>query len=241
MSIEALALPRRVVMPNGVPLYLLDSVDKGVVRFDLLFKGGYAVQHKPLQAMFTNRMLREGAGTLTAAEISRRLDYYGAWIDIYSSQNCNHITLYTMSKHFVPLLQVLEEMVKYPLFPQENLDVVRSSNKSYFSVNSQKVDVVSQRYFENSLWGEEHALGHVVEAADYVPTSLTITMPFMAAATAPSSLPALSMKQVLRQLPTVSVTACGGVRTLVVRRLWRRHPLCPVAAQYPWMAPCRVL
>ncbi len=167
MSIEALALPRRVVMPNGVPLYLLDSVDKGVVRFDLLFKGGYAVQHKPLQAMFTNRMLREGAGTLTAAEISRRLDYYGAWIDIYSSQNCNHITLYTMSKHFVPLLQVLEEMVKHPLFPQKNLDVVRSSNKSYFSVNSQKVDVVSQRYFENSLWGEEHALGHVVEASDY--------------------------------------------------------------------------
>ena len=72
-----------------------------------------------------------------------------------------------MSKHLVPLLQVLEDMVKHPLFPQENLDVVRSNNKSYFTVNSQKVDVVSQRYFENSLWGGEHPLGHVVEAADY--------------------------------------------------------------------------
>ena len=167
MSIEALALPRLVTMPNGVPLYLLDGVDKGVVRFDILFKGGYAVQAKPLLAMFTNRMLREGAGELSAAEISQKLDYYGAWIDMYSSQNCNHITLYTMSKHLVPLLQVLEDMVKHPLFPQENLDVVRSNNKSYFTVNSQKVDVVSQRYFENSLWGGEHPLGHVVEASDY--------------------------------------------------------------------------
>ena len=167
MSIEALALPRLVTMPNGVPLYLLDGADKGVVRFDILFKGGYAVQAKPLLAMFTNRMLREGAGVLSAAEISQKLDYYGAWIDMYSSQNCNHITLYTMSKHLVPLLQVLEDMVKHPLFPQENLDVVRSNNKSYFTVNSQKVDVVSQRYFENSLWGGEHPLGHVVEAADY--------------------------------------------------------------------------
>ncbi len=167
MSLEHLALPRKQVMPNGVPLYLLDSTDKGVVRFDLLFKGGYAVQNKPLLAMFTNRMLREGAGSLSAAEISHRLDYYGAWIDMYSSQNCNHITLFTMSKHLVPLLDVLEDMVMRPLFPQDNLDTVRNNNKSHFSINSRKVDIVSQRYFENSLWGEEHPLGHIVEEADY--------------------------------------------------------------------------
>lgn len=167
MQLDHLALPRKVVMPNGVPLYLLEGVDKGVVRFDLLFKGGYAVQDKPLLAMFTNRMLREGAGSFSAAEISRSLDYYGAWIDMYSSQNCNHITLYTMSKHFVPLLQVLEDMVKCPQFPQENLDTVKNNNKAYFTINSQKVDVVSQRYFEHSLWGDGHPLGHVVCADDY--------------------------------------------------------------------------
>lgn len=167
MLLEHLTLPTRLAMPNGVPLYMLDGADKGVVRFDLLFKGGYAVQNKPLLAMFTNRMLREGAGDFTASEISRRLDYYGAWIDMYSSQNCNHITLYTMSKHFVPLLQVLEEMVKCPRFPLENLDTVKSNNKAYFTINSQKVDVVSQRYFEHSLWGDDHPLGHVVCAEDY--------------------------------------------------------------------------
>lgn len=167
LSLEYLTLPRLVTMPNGVPLYILDGADKGVVRFDLLFKGGYAVQSKPLLAMFTNRMLREGTAQLSAAEISQKLDYYGAWIDMYSSQNCNHITLYTMSKHFVSLLKVLEDMVKHPIFPQDNLDTVRNNNKAHFAVNSQKVDIVSQRFFENSLWGSEHPLGHVVEAADY--------------------------------------------------------------------------
>ena len=133
MQLDHLTLPQLVAMPNGVPLYTLDGGNKGVVRLDVLFKGGYAVQSKPLLAMFTNRMLREGTAALTAAEISRRLDYYGAWIDTYSSQNCNHITLCAMSKHLVPLLEVLEEMVKRPLFPQENLDVVRNNNKSYFA------------------------------------------------------------------------------------------------------------
>ena len=167
MSLDHLTLPHQLTMPNGVPLYQLDGADKGVVRFDLLFKGGYAVQDKPLLAMFTNRMLREGAGELTAAEISHRLDYYGAWIDMYSSQNCNHIILYTMSKHLIPLLEVLEDMVKRPLFPQDNLDTIKNNNKSHFAINSRKVDIVSQRYFENSLWGSDHPLGHVVEEGDY--------------------------------------------------------------------------
>lgn len=167
MRLQHLALPRLVALPNGVPLYRLDGGNSGVVRFDILIGGGYSVQQKPLQAMFVNRMLREGAGSYSAADISRLLDHYGAWVDMYSSQNCNHLTLCAMSKHFVPLLEVLAAMVKEPTFPQENLSTVRSNNKSYFTVNSRKVDVVSQRHFEHSLWGDAHPLGHVVVAQDY--------------------------------------------------------------------------
>ena len=125
------------------------------------------MQHKPLQALFTNRMLREGSEGYSGAEISRRLDYYGAWIDMYSSQGCNHIILYVLAKHFPLLLPVVEDFVKRPLFPQENLDVVRRNNKAHFLINSQKVDVVAQRHFERTLWGESHTLGRVVESGDY--------------------------------------------------------------------------
>ncbi|MBR4065598.1 MAG: insulinase family protein [Bacteroidaceae bacterium] len=167
VTVDDLALPRKMVMPNGVSLYLLEGVREGVVRLDILFKGGYGVQEKPLQAMFVNRMLREGAGPLSADDISSRLDYYGAWIDAYSSQGCNHMTLYTMSKHFLPLVELLEIMVKRPLFPQKNLEVLKRNNKSHFLVNSNKVDVVSQRYFENSLWGEGHKFAYMVQPEDY--------------------------------------------------------------------------
>ena len=165
--VDPMTLPVEKVMPNGVPLYTLKGCNKGIIRFELLFKGGYAIQDKPLQATFTNRMLREGAGELSSNEISRRLDYYGAWIECYSSQKCNHIVLYCLSKHFVPLAQLLETIVKHPVFPEENLEVVRRNGKAHFEVNSKKVDILAQRYFENSLWGENHPLGHVVEATDY--------------------------------------------------------------------------
>ena len=167
MNFEPFALPVTKVMPNGVVLYHIPGDGKGSVRFDILFDGGYGVQSKPLQAMFVNRMLREGCEGLSANEISYRLDYYGAWIDMFSSQSCNHLTLHSLSKHFYPLLELLESVVKTPLFPEDNLETVRRNNRSYFVVNSHKVDILSQRHFEHSLWGGEHPLGHIVVPEDY--------------------------------------------------------------------------
>ncbi len=167
MILSHLALPVTRVMPNGISLYHLQGEDRGIVRLDILFGGGYSVQHKPLQALFTNRMLREGSEGYSGADISRWLDYYGAWIDMYSSQGCNHIILYVLAKHFPLLLPVVEDFIKRPLFPQDNLDVVRKNNKAHFLINSQKVDVVAQRYFERTLWGESHPLGRLVESGDY--------------------------------------------------------------------------
>ena len=165
--VEKMVLPVETVMPNGVSLYTLSGGGKDILRFELLFKGGYAVQDKPLQATFTNRMLREGAVGLSSEEISRQLDYYGAWIETYSSQNCNHVVLYCLRKHSVPLIKLLESVVKTPLFPEGNLDIVRRNGKAHFEVNSKRVDVLAQRHFENALWGENHPLGHVVETVDY--------------------------------------------------------------------------
>ena len=164
---EYLALPITTVMPNGISLHCLQGEDKGVVRLDILFKGGYSVQEKPLQALFTNRMLREGCSGFSSMEISQKLDFYGAWVDMYSSQEANHITLYVLAKHFGSLLPVVEDFIKRPSFPEDNLAVVRNNNRAHFLINSRKVDVVAQRRFEHLLWGGEHNLGHIVEAEDY--------------------------------------------------------------------------
>lgn len=166
MQLTDLHLPETVVMKNGVPLHIIDGGDN-VVRLDLLFKGGYAVQKYPLQALFTNRMLREGSIGFSADEIAGKSDYYGAWIDMYSSQNYNHITLYTLSKHFGPMLDLVENFVKAPTFPSGNLDTVRMNNKAHYMVSSRKVEAVAQRYFEYYLWGESHPLGHIVTPEDY--------------------------------------------------------------------------
>lgn len=167
MEKPCLTMPQKTVLSNGVPLFVIKGGREDVLRIDILISGGYGVQSQPLQALFTNRMLREGTADYSAEEISRMLDYYGAWIEMYSLQNCNRITLYTLGRHLCPMLDVLESMLKRPTFPQNNLETIKTNNKAFYHINSRKVDVVAQRYFEQSLWGEGHPLGHIVAAEDY--------------------------------------------------------------------------
>ncbi|MBQ8449294.1 MAG: insulinase family protein [Bacteroidaceae bacterium] len=167
MEKPCLIMPHKAVLSNGVPVYIIKGGTQDVLRIDLLVRGGYSIQERPLQALFTNRMLREGTSDYKAEEISRLLDYYGAWIEMYSLQECNRITLYTLGRYLEPMLNMLESMVKRPLFPSENLETIRANNKAFYHINSRKVDVVAQRHFEKAIWGENHPLGHIVCAEDY--------------------------------------------------------------------------
>lgn len=70
---EQLAVPSPEcrVMKNGIPLYILNAGDNEVVRIDLLIEGGRWQQSQRLQALFTNRMLREGTRRYSAAALPK--------------------------------------------------------------------------------------------------------------------------------------------------------------------------
>ena len=99
LSEFSITRPDRRTMKNGMPLNIIHAGTEDVVRFDLLIGGGQWNQEQPLQAMFANRMLREGAGNLTSSQIAERLDYYGAWLELSSSVNYGFITLYSLNKY----------------------------------------------------------------------------------------------------------------------------------------------
>ena len=159
--------PERRVMRNGVPLNIIQVGDEDVVRFDLSVKGGQWNQSQPLKAMFTNRMLREGTSSLTSAQIAEKLDYYGAWLDLSSAVNYGFITLYSLSKYFPKTLEIVASMVKEPIFPEKELDVILNVNKQQFQVNARRVDVMARKRLNRALFGIQHPLGRYAELEDY--------------------------------------------------------------------------
>mgnify|MGYP005904414293 FL=1 len=163
----AVQMPQRFIMPNGVPLNILNSGDNEVVRIDLLIEGGRWHQSQPLQALFTNRMLREGTLRYSALEIAEKLDYYGAWLELSSASEYAYITLYSLNKYLPQTLDVLESIVKEPAFPEKELGVVAENNIQQFIVNSSKVDFLAHRALMKAVYGGQHPCGRLVQKEDY--------------------------------------------------------------------------
>ena len=159
--------PERLVLPNGVPLSLFNAGDNEVVRVDLLMEGGRWQQTQPLQALFTNRMLREGTRRYTAVEIAEKLDYYGAWLELSCAAEYTYVTLYSLNKYLPQTLDVLESVLKEPLFPEKELGVVVDTNIQQFLVNSSRVEFRAHRGLVKALFGEQHPCGRLVQEADY--------------------------------------------------------------------------
>lgn len=163
----SIAVPQRKIMSNGIPLNVIEAGSQEVVRLDILIGAGKWHQTQLLQTLFTNRMLREGTKRFTSAEIAEKLDYYGAWLELSTSMEYSYITLYSLNKYFASTLEVLESIVKEPVFPEKELSTVVDTNKHQFLINSTKVEYLAQKSFAGSIFGEEHPCGRFASAEDY--------------------------------------------------------------------------
>lgn len=160
--------PRPVIMPNGVPVHVLNIGDSEVVRIDVLMAGGRWRQSYPLQALFTNRMLREGTRRFTTAQIAEKLDYYGAWLEFSNAPEYAFVTLHSLNKYLPQTLEILESIIKEPTFPEKELGVIAENNRQQFLVNSSKVDFLAHRALSKALYGTAgHPCGQLVKEEDY--------------------------------------------------------------------------
>ena len=159
--------PVRTTLPNGIPLTVIKAGEQEVGRMDVLFSGGRWQQSQKLQALFTNRMLREGTTKYTAATIAEKLDYYGSWLELSSSSEYAYITVYSLNKYLAKTLEVVESMIKEPLFPQKELQTILDTNIQQYLVNTSKVDFLAHRSLLKSLYGEQHPCGKIVMEEDY--------------------------------------------------------------------------
>lgn len=163
----SITYPERHRLKNGIPLNIIQAGMEEVVRFDLLIGAGQWQQTQALQAMFTNRMLREGTISFTSQQIAEKLDYYGAMMELSSSVNCGFITLYSLNKYFSQTLALVADMLMHPTFPETEMGVVLEMNKQRFLINSSRVEMMGRKRLNRALFGEKHPLGRYAEAEDY--------------------------------------------------------------------------
>lgn len=155
----SLPFPEHKKLSNGVELLVLDCASEDVVRLDLIFNGGQFEQNKPALFQLMLSMLKQGTKDFDAAYIAERLDYCGAWLHTRTYDHHTVITVYSIHRCLDSVLEIVGQMIKYPVFPERELNVLKKRAISELRNNRQKVKYLATREFNKNFYGKNHPLG----------------------------------------------------------------------------------
>ena len=158
-------------LSNGIKVYQFNSGTQDVISIELMFSAGSWYQKKPFTAMATNLMLREGTRNYSAQKLSETLDFYGAHFENTTERDNAYVTLYSLNKHLDNTLPLLCEIVKNPVFPEYEYNVLAGKQKQMLEVNRQKVNFLARTHFNSFLFGRNHPYGMYLELGDIANTS----------------------------------------------------------------------
>jgi len=126
------------ILPNGLSVIVRSNPDSKVLGINLLGKNRSAMEPegKTGIADFTNRMLLKGTRTRSKKTIAEELSGIGAeitlvdnpWIpydDVYTTPSYTFIKFQTIDEFADQGIDLLSDLVKNPIFPEEEVEKVR--------------------------------------------------------------------------------------------------------------------
>jgi len=159
--------PEMIRLSNGIPVYQINTGTQDVTKIEFIFNGGSWYQDKHLISRFTNKMLKEGTKNYTSKEIAEKIDYYGAHLESSAEPDNAYVSLYSLNKYIKYILPILEEVIMHPIFPENELKTKTQNQKQKYIVNSEKVNFLARRKFNELIFGEGHPYGKLFDADDF--------------------------------------------------------------------------
>lgn len=158
---------RHLKLNNGIDFYSLSAGSQEIVKIEFVFRAGMYQQPATLIASTTNVMLENGTRSYTADQLSEGIDFFGSFLELQVEQDFANITLFSLNKYLDQSLRFIEEIIKYPTFPEHEFKVHIANKKQKHAINSQKVNVLARRRFTELLFGADHPYGRDVHEKDF--------------------------------------------------------------------------
>lgn len=160
--------PKKYICTNSIPIYVIDAGNEDIVKIDVMFEAGDWHQSQSLVASSVVSLLQEGSQHYTADEIAEKLDFLGSYMYTSVSKHSATISVYCLNKHFEETMVILEDIIKNPLFPEDKIKTYIKKKYQQYSIEAQKVEVISQKKFASILFGNLHPYGISAEPEDFL-------------------------------------------------------------------------
>lgn len=158
-KVVELITPQTFTLNNGIKVYVVNAGVQELVHVEFIFNAGIWYQERPFTAMSANDLMKEGTQNMTGRQIADELDYFGAYHESSTEKDSAFQALFTLTKHLPATLKVMEEIIKRPLFDQNEVDIYIRKRYQGLLVQMEKVDYLARIHFGELLYGSQHPYG----------------------------------------------------------------------------------
>lgn len=157
-----------LTLPNGIRLLIINAGSEDVCRLDFNFFAGSRYQQKRVESRAALAMLAEGTTNLSSHQIAEKFDFYGSFCEHATDRDFGKVTLLSLNKYLDQSLEILQQVIKYPTFPEKELETYRIKGKQSLTVELEKVSTLARQDFFKGLFGASHPYGVYAEPQDYL-------------------------------------------------------------------------
>ncbi len=159
-------LPEIIHFKNGITCYQINKGSQELVKIEFLFDAGTYYQEKKFSAFSAIQLLTEGTKSYTSQQISQMFDFYGAYIEKEIDRDFAIISIYCLNKYLEKILPLVEEIIKSPTYPENEIDIFKEKQKSQLIINNEKVNFIARTKFTEIIFGKNHPYGAIADLID---------------------------------------------------------------------------
>jgi zinc protease len=153
-------------LTNGIEVFFVSGGTQEVIKITLIFRGGRWFEQVWGTSHFSSHLLSKGTPLKSSFEIAQIFDRYGAHLEVNAGLDFVSISLYALTQHLQPVLTLLDEIIRQPVFPQKELEQSVTLYQQNLKVNLEKTSFLASQLFRKSLFGEDHPYGKEPEEKD---------------------------------------------------------------------------
>jgi zinc protease len=163
--------PQKKILAGGAEAYFVLGGTQNVSKVEIVFPAGRWVESVWGGAYFTSNLLSKGTKKKTSFDIANQLDQHGAHLEINPGLDFVSLSLYILNKNFEPAILIFLELLTESIFPQNELDLLKSIYLQNLKVNQEKTSFAASQLVRKNLFGEAHPYGKELDDADVMQLS----------------------------------------------------------------------
>lgn len=149
----------RVVLSNGMVLYLLEDHELPLIRIEAMLRTGsiYEPADKIGLAGLTGTVMRTG-GTrrMTGDELDEELEFLAAEMTTSIGLDAGFASLDVLTRDFDRGLELFSEVLRYPVFDEKKLDLAKKQAIEAIRRKNDSPSGIASREFRKLLYGPAH-------------------------------------------------------------------------------------